>query len=719
MLKKPGDPTGANPEEDPATVAARAQRAETLLWLRGQAANASYIPDTLAERYLVEHRGLAGSPPWPPALRFKRDYQTAPDRSPHPCLLALVTNTAGDLVALHSSELDPLTAAKSTRTDTPKRSRGPVHEGAVFLGDPNDTPAVLAIAEGVETALTRRLVGPVDLYACVGPLRFIPPRPYHRRVEILADVDKRPRARRLAREYARKGLQAFVVNVPDNLGDKADLNDLLMRSGLEAVRAAVEDAERISPAGKKPVSDLDLRIGSDVEIGKRSLELLEDIYGPMVYTDGAFWTYDKTHYTMMDSPRLVRFIHRADGVGYVDARGKLEVVKLTSPRVQSIIVAMSQYRHQADFFAQAPVGINCETGFIQIGADGVPTLLPHGPRWRQRHIVRGRWPVDNIEERRDSSLLAKYLRDAAGPSKHADDEARQRAIADAPNKIALFGEILGASATGSATRLRQPKAIILFSLEPNTGKSRLLMLAKAHPNPEAVASVPPSKFGDEKYTFRLIGKVLNASDELPDRAVRSDVFKRLITGEAVPARDLYRSATDFIPVALHLFSTNKLPSFSGGIDGGVLRRLLPVHFEHELDKREIDPDLVEKIIRDEADLLLDFALDGACRLIKQRDFTIPASSQELLQKWIREADPVRGWAAERIEVCLEGNLIAMSTLYADFKEWAHREGIREDHLPSGNNFGLRLRTAEPRLRFTRSNMVRQCRNAKFRDPNYE
>src|SRR5215469_11986578 len=100
MLKKPGDPTGANPEEDPATVAARAQRAETLLWLRGQAANANYIPDTLAERYLVEHRGLAGSPPWPPALRFKRDYQTAPDRSPHPCLLALVTNTAGDLVAL-------------------------------------------------------------------------------------------------------------------------------------------------------------------------------------------------------------------------------------------------------------------------------------------------------------------------------------------------------------------------------------------------------------------------------------------------------------------------------------------------------------------------------------------------------------------------------------------------------------------------------------------
>jgi putative DNA primase/helicase len=201
--------------------------------------------------------------------------------------------------------------------------------------------------------------------------------------------------------------------------------------------------------------------------------------------------------------------------------------------------------------------------------------------------------------------------------------------------------------------------------------------------------------------------------------VRSDVFKRLITGEAVPARDVYRSATDFIPVALHLFSTNKLPSFSGGIDGGVLRRLLPVHFEHELDKREIDPDLVEKIIRDEADLLLDFVLEGACRLIQQRDFTIPASSQELLQKWITEADPVRGWAVERIEVCPEENFIAMSTLYADFKEWARREGTREDHIPTGKSFGIRLRTAEPRLKFSRSSTARQCRNAKFRNPNHE
>ena len=118
---------------------------------------------------------------------------------------------------------------------------------------------------------------------------------------------------------------------------------------------------------------------------------------------------------------------------------------------------------------------------------------------------------------------------------------------------------------------------------------------------DAVASVPPGKFGDEKYAYRLIGRVLNAADELPDRAVRSDVFKRMITGEPVPARDVYRSAVDFVPVALHVFSTNVLPSFSGGVDGGTVRRLLPIEFSSRCAGFERDPDLPERILSEEAD----------------------------------------------------------------------------------------------------------------------
>src|SRR5262249_44704569 len=88
-------------------------------------------------------------------------------------------------------------------------SRGPVSEGAVFLGIENEPAPVMALGEGVETTLTRRLIGPCDAYACLGPLRFIQPKQHHRRVEILADTNARSTARRLAREYAGLGLPVY------------------------------------------------------------------------------------------------------------------------------------------------------------------------------------------------------------------------------------------------------------------------------------------------------------------------------------------------------------------------------------------------------------------------------------------------------------------------------------------------------------------------------
>jgi phage/plasmid-associated DNA primase len=97
---------------------------------------------------------------------------------------------------------------------------------------------------------------------------------------------------------------------------------------------------------------------------------------------------------------------------------------------------------------------------------------------------------------------------------------------------------------------------------------------------------------------------------------------------------------------------------------------LPIEFAHRLNENECDPELVPKILRDEADLFLHFAVEGACRVISRGDFTIPASSRELLQGWVRDADPVRGWAAECLEVTTGENIIWVGALYADFVAWA-------------------------------------------------
>jgi phage/plasmid-associated DNA primase len=388
----------------------------------------------------------------------------------------------------------------------------------------------------------------------------------------------------------------------------------------------------------------------------------------------------------LNDDHLARFIHRVDGATYLSGDDKPQIVRLNKSRVVSIIDATQKYRHQAGFFASPPRGINCESGFIVIDDDGNAELQPHARRWRHRHVTRGRWPTKDKDAFGDS-LLAKYLRDATASDDAAEDDDGR----SPRDKINLIGEIAGVVALGYGTRLRQPKAIVAYSAEGNTGKSTFLQLLRSFPNPEAVASVPPGKFGDEKYAHRLIGKTLNAADELPDRAVRSDVFKRMITGEPVPARDVYKSATDFMPIAQHVFSTNVLPSFAGGVDGGVLRRLLPLGFEHRLDEKECDPGLVSKILRDESDVLLDFAVEGARRLVKRGNFTVPASSGELLQSWVRDADPVRGWAADHLVITPYENVISFGALYAGFLRWAQEQGLKRDFLPNVKAFGKRLR----------------------------
>jgi hypothetical protein len=388
-----GQKTGASgtgaPQEDPAAAAARAERAATLLHLRGQFGHAAAdITGSPAEKYLVEHRGLVGIK-WPISLRYAPQYQPPdPAQSPRPCLLAAVTNPDGELVGLHTIKLNPLTGAKYGPADLAKLSYGSIGEGVIFLGDSGETPATLVISESVENGLTRRLIGPADIYACAGGVRWIEPKSYHRRVEILADTDKRLKARKLARDYARKGLQAYVIMVPDNLGPKGDLNDALQTLGLPVVeRLVIEDAEPVARAGDSPVQ-VQLKVGSDVEIAQRCLEELENIYGPLVFDDGQLWRFDRTHFSALDSTGLARFIHRVDGAPYPGAKGAVLVIRLNEGRIRSIISALGKYRHDPEFFANAPRGINCESGFIQIDASGEPRLEPHSRRWRQRHIVR-------------------------------------------------------------------------------------------------------------------------------------------------------------------------------------------------------------------------------------------------------------------------------------------------------------------------------------------
>jgi phage/plasmid-associated DNA primase len=306
-------------------------------------------------------------------------------------------------------------------------------------------------------------------------------------------------------------------------------------------------------------------------------------------------------------------------------------VKLNKTRVDSIIHEMTAMLARPEFFADASVGINCASGFIAFAQDGTPTLRPHDPEHRCRHVLKGSWTSSWAAEEEPIFILLESL-----------DLLLVRLLegvflgdADGVEKRKLLAEIAGAAALGYGNKLRQPKAVILEGKTAENGKSQVLDLFRGLLPPQAVASIPAAKMGDQHFVVGLIGKHLNASDELSGAdAIAGDVFKAVVTGEPVTGRDLYCPAITFRPIAQNVFATNALPSFKGGMDKGVQRRLLVISFNRTIPEDGRVENIGLRIADEEADWLLKWAVAGASRVIRQRAFTIPPSSKIALRDWL-------------------------------------------------------------------------------------
>jgi P4 family phage/plasmid primase-like protien len=264
---------------------------------------------------------------------------------------------------------------------------------------------------------------------------------------------------------------------------------------------------------------------------------------------------------------------------------------------------------------------------------------------------------------------------------------------EAEAKCALLAEVCGAAALGYATRLMQPRAVVLHGKTAENGKSQVLELARGLLPASAICSVPASQMGDDRHILGLVGKLLNASDELSAEAIASDAFKAVVTGDPVQGRDVYKSRVEFRSVAQNLFAANQLPSFKGGVDRGVQRRLMVIPFSRTIPIPERVADIGKRIAAEEPDLLLAWAVEGASRLIRQRNFAIPQGCHDALLEWVLGEDPVAAW----IDACVSvvpivngGPMLATREAHQRFQNWALAEGFKTEKLPAINGFVQRV-----------------------------
>ncbi len=470
------------------------------------------------------------------------------------------------------------------------------------------------------------------------------------------------------------GAKSFaIVDVPSDFPDKWDLADPLPKSrNIDDIRALINNATIVR---KNSIATPILSIGSDVEIARNVYQELINQHCEIVISESRVWHYVGTHWEVLTESKLRRVVHLFDGAIY----GQGGNIKLGTGRINSILNEFMHMHDDTDFFVNAPVGINCLSGFIRFPGDSFePELEKHSPDHRCRHVLPGNWhsgqPIDHCEE---SKLIFMFK----GCFK--DDN-------DIMEKIALLGEIAGVAALGHGTMIINPKAIVLIGVTAGNGKSEVLALFRGLLPDNAISAISLGKFGDEKHVCGLHGKLLNASDELTSAsAVASDVFKQIITGDPITARDVYRSTITFRPQAQHIYATNELPNFKNGMDRGVQRRLLVLTFNRTIPEEERIERIGDRIVTEETDLLLALAVSGAKRLLQQGCFTEPQSSKEALRDWIYGADLVLAWL-DLAAVLDPSAKTRPSDAYSAFKAWAVAEGYKENALPAINNFSARV-----------------------------
>jgi P4 family phage/plasmid primase-like protien len=409
---------------------------------------------------------------------------------------------------------------------------------------------------------------------------------------------------------------------------------------------------------------------SDVQIA----EAMARAHIAAKYSDGRIWHYRKNRWQPIQVSKLRQEAMAYDG----------DQTSLSKGRIDSIIACLEDMLDAPDFFDDRLLGINCAGGFVTFSAEGEPSISNgHDKEHRQRHILPGHWKVGTKGMPPKGSLLATFLDRAFAGDPEADD------------KVKLLQEIAGVTALGYARRMVSPKAVILLGRTAENGKSQYLDMLEGLLPPEAVSSVPPNRLGDDNKIMLLAGALLNVSGELSG-AIASERFKSVITGDLLDARKAYgRNVVMFRAEAQHVYATNQLPPFTGGMDAGVRRRLIVVEFLRTIPREERIDHIGKRIARDEADLLLAWAVEGAQRVLQQGHFSEPESSKQVLADWTKTADPVLGWIEDMVLpplAAVDGALprVISADAFGNFRAW---------HLATeGQPTRLTQRTFTERLR---------------------
>lgn len=235
--------------------------------------------------------------------------------------------------------------------------------------------------------------------------------------------------------------------------------------------------------------------------------------------------------------------------------------------------------------------------------------------------------------------------------------------------------------------LKLEKALILYGSGAN-GKSVFFEIINAILGAENICSYSLQNLTkyDSYQRAELTNKLLNYASEINGK-LEASIFKQLVSGEPVEARQIFRRPFIMTDYAKLMFNCNELPKEVEQTNA-FFRRFLIIPFDVTIPQAEQDPELAKKIIDSELSGVFNWILEGLKRLLVQKKFTVSKKVNDQIETYRRESDSVAMFVSENGYVPSYQSQYYLKAVYDEYKSYSLDNGYK---LVSNRTFSERLK----------------------------
>ena len=281
---------------------------------------------------------------------------------------------------------------------------------------------------------------------------------------------------------------------------------------------------------------------------------------------------------------------------------------------------------------------------------------------------------------------------------------------------ALLEEVIGACFYRSQT-LAGGKAIILVGNGAN-GKSTYLKLLKKVLGEENTSALDLRKLDDKFSTVMMYGKLANIGDDINDKIIGDmSFFKKVVTGETVPAQQKGQPQFDFMPYCKLIFSANNIPRMGSGMDSFAIRRrlvIIPFNAKFTKGSENYNLNIVSSLSSQESmEYLIKLGVEGLKRILKNNEYSTSNKVQSEMKDYQMTNDPIYAFIVEEQEkTSLDGAKVFENEFQKEVKMryelFCRNNGFNDEKIPD-NMFTKKLKMYIPELETTRPRVNEQIK----------